>query len=189
MKLPPTRSWKASVGRMARFACIAAARIGLLKGKATRPGIYKCYACRKQFRVTVGTVFEASHIPLHQWLQAVYLVVSSKKGISSNQIALTMGITVKSAWFMTHRIREAMKGPQWPDCGKLGGGGLAVEAGETFVVGKAENRTYGPIPPKQAVFTLVGRNGTVSAASMFQMSLWPIWLRLSLGMFIPTAGS
>ena len=127
--------------------CGGSDRIGLLKGKATRPGIYKCYACRKQFRVTVGTVFEASHIPLHQWLQAVYLVVSSKKGISSNQIALTMGITVKSAWFMTHRIREAMKGPQWPDCGKLGGGGLAVEAGETFVVGKAENRTYGPIPP------------------------------------------
>ena len=82
-------------------------RIGLLKGNATRPGIYKCYRCRKQFRVTVGTIFEASHIALHHWLQAIYLMVSSKKGVSSNQLHRTMGITLKSAWFMSHRIREA----------------------------------------------------------------------------------
>lgn len=84
-------------------------RIGLLKGNATRPGLYKCYACRKQFRVTVGTVFEASHIALRHWLQAVYLVVSSKKGVSSNQLHRTMGITLKSAWFMSHRIRRMVE--------------------------------------------------------------------------------
>jgi transposase-like protein len=72
-------------------------QIGLLKGKATRPGIYKCYACRKQFRVTVGTVFEASHIALRHWLQATYIMVSSKKGVSSNQLHRTMGITLRSA--------------------------------------------------------------------------------------------
>src|SRR5580698_3075927 len=88
-------------------------RIGLLKGNATRPGVYKCYRCRKQFRVTVGTVFEASHIALRHWIQAVYLMVSSKKGISSNQLHRSMGITLKSAWFMSHRIREAMKEPGW----------------------------------------------------------------------------
>jgi transposase-like protein len=78
-------------------------------GKATRPGLYKCYACRKQFRVTVGTVFEASHVPLHMWLQAVYIMVSSKKGISTHQMQRAMGCTLKSAWFMTMRIRKAMK--------------------------------------------------------------------------------
>ncbi len=83
-------------------------RIGLLKGAATRPGVYKCYRCRKQFRVTVGTVFKSSHIALRHWLQAVYLLVSSKKGVSSNQLHRAMGITLKSAWFMSHRIREAM---------------------------------------------------------------------------------
>ncbi|WP_428538026.1 IS1595 family transposase [Rhodopila sp.] len=136
-------------------------RIGLLKGTATRPGVYKCYRCRKQFRVTVGTVFEASHIALRHWLQAVFLMVSSKKGVSSNQIHRTMGITLKSAWFMTHRIREAMKQPGWPTGGKLGGSGMVVEADETFVGGKAANRAYGPIPLKQAVFALVERNGGV----------------------------
>jgi len=106
-------------------------RIGLLKGKATRPGIYKCYACRKQFRVTVNTVFEASHIPLRDWFKAVYLVVSSKKGVSSNQTHRTMGITLKSAWFMTYRIREAMKEPDWREAGKLLGLGMNIEADET----------------------------------------------------------
>ena len=70
--------------------CGETGRIGLLKGKATRPGVYKCYACRKQFRVTVDTVFEASHIPLRDWLKAVYLMVSSKKGVSSNQLHRTI---------------------------------------------------------------------------------------------------
>lgn len=102
--------------------CGEANRLGLLKGKATRPGLYKCYACRKQFRVTVGTVFESSHVPLHMWLQAVYMMVSSKKGISTHQMHRAMGCTLKSAWFITMRIREAMKEVGWPHGGKLGGG-------------------------------------------------------------------
>jgi transposase-like protein len=135
-------------------------RVGLLRGKATRPGVYKCYACRKQFRVTVGTVFEASHIPLRDWLKAVYLIVSSKKGVSSNQIHRTMGVTLKSAWFMTHRIREAMKPRDWRQTGPLGGEGETVEADETWIGGKAANRAYGPIPAKTPVFSLVQRDGS-----------------------------
>lgn len=80
-----------------------------LKGKTTRIGGYKCYACRKPFTVKVGTIFERSHIPLHLWLQAMFLLASSKKGISSNQLARTLGITLKSAWLLSHRIREAMR--------------------------------------------------------------------------------
>src|ERR1700687_2588407 len=88
--------------------CGGVERISRMKGTATRAGLLKCYQCRKQFRVTVGTVFEASHIKLHVWLQAAYLMMSSKKGISSNQLARTLGVTVKTGWFMSHRLREAM---------------------------------------------------------------------------------
>jgi hypothetical protein len=108
--------------------------------------------------VTVGIVSEDSHIPVHRWLQVAHLMCGNKKGISSHQI---MGVQYKTAWFMTHRIRLAMKQPGWPDGGKLGGEGEALEADETFVGGKAENRAYGPIPPKQAVFALVEREGKV----------------------------
>ncbi len=81
-------------------------RIGKLAGKSTRVGVYKCYQCRKPFRVTVGTVFESSHVPLRLWLQCVHLMASSKKGISSNQLHRTLGVTLKTAWFMSHRVRE-----------------------------------------------------------------------------------
>ena len=93
--------------------CRETSRISKMKGAATRIGLYKCYACRKQFRVTVGTIFEKSHIPLRLWLQAIYLLASSKKGISSNQLHRTLGITLKCAWFMSHRIREAMRGGEF----------------------------------------------------------------------------
>src|ERR1700675_124179 len=82
--------------------------VGKLNGKSTRIGVYKCYACRKPFTVKVGTIFESSHIKLHVWLQAMHLLCSSKKGMSSHQLARTLGITLKSAWFLSHRIREAM---------------------------------------------------------------------------------
>ena len=160
--------------------CGEAGRIGLLKGKATRPGVYKCYACRKQFRVTVDTVFEASHIPLRDWLKAVYLMVSSKKGISSNQLHRTMGITLKSAWFMSHRIREAMKEPGWRQAGPLGGADTTVEADETYIGGKAANRAYGPIPSKHSVLALVERNGRVRSfhvANVTANQLQPIIAR------------
>ena len=87
---------------------IAKSGSGPLKGKSTRLGVYKCYACRKPYTVKVGTIFEASHIKLHIWLQAIFLMTSSKKGISSNQLHRTLGITLRSAWFMSHRIRAAM---------------------------------------------------------------------------------
>src|SRR5688572_20889189 len=99
-----------------------------LQGKAHRPGLLKCHACREQFSVTVGTVFEKSKIKLNVWLQAVYLLCSSKKGMSSHQLHRTLGVTYKTAWFMTHRIREAMRS----DGGILGGGGKIVEADETY---------------------------------------------------------
>ena len=136
-------------------------RIGLLKGKATRPGVYKCYACRKQFRVTVGTVFEASHIELRHWLQALYLMVFSKKGVSSNQLHRHMGITLKSAWFMSHRLREAMRETHGDLPEPMGGEGTTVEADETYIGGKAANRAFKPVGPKQSVVALVERDGRV----------------------------
>ena len=136
-------------------------RIRKLAGKTTRIGLHKCYACMKPFTVKVGTVFEASHVPLHIWLQTVHLMVSSKKGISSNQIHRTMGVTLKTAWFMTHRIREAMKETRDLCIAPLGGAGMTMEADETFIGGKAENRAYAPVCPKKAVISLVERGGKV----------------------------
>ena len=110
--------------------CGGVERIGKMGGKSTRIGTYKCYQCRKPFTVKIGTVLEASHVPLHLWLQAIFLLTSSKKGISSNQLHRTLGVTLKTAWFMSHRIREAMRdGSLSP----LGGSGKVVEADETYI--------------------------------------------------------
>ncbi|HUQ12033.1 MAG TPA: IS1595 family transposase [Steroidobacteraceae bacterium] len=100
-----------------------------LLGQAHRVGLWKCKDCRRQFSVTVGTVFERSKIPLNKWLLATHLMCASKKGVSSHQIHRMLGVTYKTAWFMTHRIREAMSSKP---TGKLGGGGKAVEVDETF---------------------------------------------------------
>jgi transposase-like protein len=124
-----------------------------------RVGLYRCGPCKRQFTVKVGTVFESSHVQLNVWLQAVHLMTSSKKGISSHQIMRILDVTYKTAWFMTMRIREAMTEGDWRTIGKLGGEGQTVEADETWVGGKAANRAYGPIPPKQAVAALVERGG------------------------------
>lgn len=99
-------------------------------GESTRIGTYKCYDCRKPFTVKIGTIFEKSHIPMRLWLQAIFLIASSKKGISSNQLHRTLGITLKSAWFMSHRIREAMREGNLPT---FGSGGGTVEVDETFI--------------------------------------------------------
>jgi transposase-like protein len=88
--------------------CGGCDRIGKLEGKSTRVGVYKCYQCRKPFTVKVGTVFESSRVKLHLWLQAMFLMASSKKGISANQLHRTLGITLKSAWFVAHRLRLAL---------------------------------------------------------------------------------
>jgi transposase-like protein len=101
----------------------------LLKGKSTRPGTYKCRDCRKPFTVKVGTVFEASKVPLHIWLQAIHLLCSSKKGFSANQFARVLGVDIKTAWFTGHRVREAMRDDSLAMFG-LGGGD--VEVNETY---------------------------------------------------------
>ena len=101
-----------------------------LQGKSTRIGVYKCYDCRKPFTVKIGTIFEDSHIKMNVWLQAIFLVASSKKGVSSNQLHRMLGITLKSAWFMSHRIREAMRSDELTPFGVDGG---AVEVDETFI--------------------------------------------------------
>jgi len=110
--------------------CGVIGEAGKLSGASTRIGVYKCYECRKPFTVKIGTIFESSHIPLRLWLQAIFLIAASKKGISSNQLHRTLGITLKSAWFMSHRIREAMRSGDFAPFGSDGG---AVEVDETFI--------------------------------------------------------
>ena len=110
--------------------CGGVERISKMQGKSTRIGTYKCYQCRKPFTVKVGTIFEASHVPMNVWLQAMYLIAGSKKGISSNQLHRILGVTLKTAWFMSHRIREAMRSK---DTGMFGGNGGVVEVDETFI--------------------------------------------------------
>jgi transposase-like protein len=146
------------------------ARITKLAGKSTRPGVYKCNECRAPFSVTVGTVFERSKIGLHKWVAATHLMAASKKGISAHQLHRMLGITYKSAWFMAHRIREAMK-EDVKSSGPLGGEGKEVEADETYF-GKAEDQTPRSTevrskrrprkaPRKMSVVALVERGGSV----------------------------
>jgi transposase-like protein len=110
--------------------CGSTDRISKMRGKSTRNGLYKCYQCRKQFTVKIGKVFEDSHVPMRLWLQAIYLLCASKKGISSHQLHRTLGVTLKTAWFMSHRIREAMRTVGMEP---MGGAGEVVEADETFI--------------------------------------------------------
>lgn len=110
--------------------CGETKRVNKLKGKSTRIGVHKCYNCRKPFTVKIGTIFEHSRVKMHLWLQAIFLMASSKKGISSNQLHRTLGVTLKTAWFMSHRIREAMRDG---DFDVFGSGGGDVEVDETFI--------------------------------------------------------
>jgi transposase-like protein len=128
-----------------------------LNGKAQRDGLYKCADCREQFTVTVGTVFERSKIPLHKWVMLTELMCASKKGISSKQIERMLDVTYKTAWFMTHRIREAMK---QDGGGMLGSGGI-VEADETYIGRKPGTKVRRGHGHKNAVFSLVEREGNV----------------------------
>ena len=126
-----------------------------LMGESTRKGLCKCRKCRRQFTVTVGTIFQGSHIPLNKWLYAIYLMCESKKSISANQIHRDLGITYKSAWFMAHRIREAMSNES--DMGMFDG---IVEADETYIGGKTHGGKRGRGAEKKTpVFSLISRDG------------------------------
>ena len=139
--------------------CGGCERIGKLKGKSTRIGVYKCYDCRKPFTVKVGTIFESSHVKMHLWLQAIYMMCASKKGISSNQLHRTLGVTLKTAWFMSHRIREAMRTGSFSV--PLGGEGEQVEADETFIGRKKGTKVRRGTSHKMAVLSLVERGDDV----------------------------
>jgi len=135
-------------------------RVSKMGGKSTRIGAYKCYKCRKPFTVKVGTIFESSHVKMNIWLQAIYLMCASKKGISSHQLHRTLDVSLKTAWFMSHRIREAMRSG---DFSPMGGGGGIVEADETYFgtkeVARGKKKPAGGAGHKMAVVTLVSRGG------------------------------
>ncbi len=163
--------------------CPGKGHIGKLENQRSKPskkhpegalihGLWKCYQCRKKFTVRKGTVFEDSHLELHLWFQAAFLMCSSKKGVSSNQLHRTLGCTLKTAWFVSHRLREAMapSGKQEP----MGGLGRILEADETYM-GKRKGRPSGPstfvsgfgwtAPPRiqseRKIVSLVERGGSV----------------------------
>lgn len=144
--------------------CGEAEKIRRLEGEAHRPGVYQCASCRKQFTVTVGTLFERSKIPLHKWLMATFLLCLSKKGISTKQLERTLGVTYKTAWFMTHRIREAVR----DNSGLLGGGGGTMGIDETYIAHRrsrhGEKRPQG-YQHKEKVLTLVECNGRARSLS------------------------
>lgn len=162
--------------------CGTVDRITTVKGG--RAGLFRCGPCKREFTVTVGTIFERSKVPLHKWFQAAHLLASSKKGISAHQLHRTLQVTYKTAWFMEHRLREAMRElhPDMP----MGGEGKTVEADETFIGGKEKNkhrnkRTKGNIGGvgKEAVFSLVERRGKVRSHHVTDVSaktLRPIML-------------
>ncbi len=142
--------------------CGETENIRRMKGKSHRPGLFQCNSCRGAFSVTVGTLYERSKVPLHKWLMATHLLCASKKRMSSHQLHRMLGVTYKTAWFMTHRIREAMRDT---NPAPLGGNGGTVEVDETFIGhdktkkprGQKKGRGY---HHKYKVLTLVERGGT-----------------------------
>jgi len=152
-----------------------------LNGKSMGPGWYYCSACKDKFTVRVGTVYERSHIPLSKWAYAFRLMNGCKNGVSAHELHRQLGITYKSAWFMAHRIREAMA---LTPTGQLGGEGMIVEADETVIGGKERNKRLSKRNPKnigavgkQVAFTLVERNGRARSfhvANVTGQTLGPI---------------
>lgn len=131
-------------------------------GGKTQAGMFLCNDCRDKFTCRTGTVMERSHIPLHKWLLAIHLMASSKKGISAHQLMRNLGLgSYRTAWFLCHRIREAMSDDSHKATGGLGGANKTVEVDETYVGGKAKNRAHREPAPKKAVVSLVERGGKV----------------------------
>jgi len=132
-------------------------RVRRMGGK-TQAGMFLCNDCRDKFTVRTGSVMERSHVPLHKWLLAFHLLAASKKGMSAKQMERMLGVTYKTAWFLCHRVREAMDGAAGSD--PMGGEpGSIVEADEAFVGGKQSNRAFRKVGPKKIVVTLVERGG------------------------------
>jgi transposase-like protein len=147
--------------------CPFCGQVGTAKAQpatgALGAGWWHCNDCRKKFTVRVGTLYERSHIPIHKWLYATHLLCSSKKGISSHQLSRMLGVTYKTAWFMSHRIREGMK-PTGADAGPLGGEDKIVEADEAYIGkadGKRKNPKSGGFDHKMKIVSLVERGGNV----------------------------
>ena len=143
------------------FCGATSEHIGRLQGKTTRPGLRKCYACKKPFTVRIGTIFESSHLGLHLWLQVIHLMCASKKGISTRQIQRMLQCSMKTAWFLGHRIREVMA--PGANAGPLGGPGKIVEADETYfgvADGKRKQKFHG-MGRMMKVMSLVERGGKV----------------------------
>jgi transposase-like protein len=146
-------------GPMCPF-CGSGERVGRLNGATTRPGLCKCYTCKKPFTVRQGTIFESSHLALHLWLQVIHLMCASKKGISTRQIQRMLDCSMKTAWHLSHRIREAMAPGK--DAGPLGGEGKIVEADETFLTNSPKTKKHpsaGGYAHKIAILSLIERGG------------------------------
>lgn len=141
-----------------------------LEGKSHRPGLIQCNTCLQAFTVMVGSVMESSHIPLAKWALAFHKMAASKKGISAKQMQRELNLgSYRTAWFMCHRIREAMKIDDSAE--PIGGAGKVVESDETFVGGKAKNAHKNkPIPKKHAVHALVERGGDIRASHVPNVS-------------------
>jgi len=162
-------------GPVCPFCQATGDKIGRLQGKTTRPGLRKCYACRKPFTVRMGSIFEDSHLPLRLWLQAIQLLCASKKGISTRQLQRMLGCGLKTAWHLGHRIRFAIA----PGAvGPLGGEGKTVEADETFLTNSPKTkRAPGRKRPKGQVLSLVERSGPIRSIFLDQKTVGPFIYR------------
>lgn len=159
--------------------CGETVRVGRLNGKTTRLGLHKCNACKGQFTVRQGSIFESSHLPLHLWLQVIHLMCASKKGISTRQVQRMLQCSMKTAWFTTHRIREAMAEKHGLFTPPLGGAGKVVEADEAYIHRDAAKKLKGP-GPSFPVMSLVERDGRVRSfhvANVTTTNIHPILAR------------